>query len=140
MSLINSMKLSVLRMTKASQETILMHHTEKSTFLLLTLNVFLQRSLEWIGKNMKKLFLSFSFAWLLCSWSFAQTTSVSATITDPSTQVWAFGNIAVDWQRSSSNQGLVPKLSGVPITEHGLGSSLDSLGHFTISLSDVLQV
>src|SRR6267378_2235718 len=140
MSLTSSMKSSVLRMMKANQEMILMHHIEKNTFLLLILSVFSQRSLEWIGRNMKKLLVSFSFAWFLCSWSFAQTTSVSATITDPSGQAWTFGNFAVDWQRPSSNQGLVPKLNGIPIIEHGLGGSLDNLGHFVISLSDVLQV
>lgn len=83
--------------------------------------------------------------WILCSFlflaSFANAnTTVNATITDGTGQIFALGTYQADYIRPASNQGTVPKVNGIPITEHGITGTLNIAGTFSVSLPDVAQI
>jgi len=77
---------------------------------------------------------------LLSSLCFAQTTTVTATITDPSGQVFYNGTVQVSYKRPPSKTGVVPLINGVPVVENGLSATMNSSGQFTIVLADLSKI
>ena len=69
----------------------------------------------------------------------AQTTVVTATITDPNGQVFANGAVTANYLRPFGGSSITPTVNGVPITELGT-AAMNSSGTFTITLADLSKV
>lgn len=74
---------------------------------------------------------------LLSSFSLAQNTNLTATITDPSGQVWFFGTWQADFLRNPQQAGIPPQNNGHPIQEHGYTGALSVTGQMVVTLPDV---
>lgn len=89
---------------------------------------------------MRKLTLVIS-ALFLSSLAYGQSlTTVTATITDPSTQAFVAGTATAEFQRAFNSQGVTPVINGTPIVERPAQVALDGTGTFTINLANLLLV